>query len=117
MIATTMRYKSTEVLLHCLHAGDFPSPLLFQGMTQNASEIDMNLLRREVHARHSQGEFKTVGQQNLYEKFKVWERECGILSMGDRCFECKHARLSEPNPKNPAQQMLIPWIKVKAKIH
>lgn len=115
MVPTKFEYKNTIVTLHCVHAKEFPSPLVFQSLGQEAV-INGESPVGHVHLRYTQGEFKTSEQQNLYEKFKVWVRECGVLQMKESCLDCKHARVEEPNPGHPAQKLLIPWSKAKGKV-
>lgn len=115
MIPTKFEYKGQEVTLHCLHAKEFPSPLIFQSLGEEAIQ-DGESPAGHVHLRYTQGEFKTSEQMTVYGRFQVWERECGLLMMKSPCLSCKHARIEEPNPGNPAQMLLVPWIQRKTKI-
>lgn len=115
MIPTNFEHKGTEITLECLHAKEFPSPLIFQSLGDDALKDGISPTKH-VHQRYSQGEFKTSEQQMLYGKYQVWERECGQLQMGVPCMACKHARVRQPNPGNPAMTVLIPWQQVKAKM-
>jgi len=115
MIPTKFEYKSQEVTLHCLHAKEFPPPIIFQSLGEEAL-INGESPTKHVHLRYTQGEFKTSEQMASYGKFQVWERDCGLLVMKSPCLSCKHARVQEPNPGNPAQTLLMPWVNVKAKM-
>ncbi len=115
MIPTDIVYRGKTYTLHCYYAKDFPSPLIFQSLGEEALRDGMSPIEH-VRQRWSSGEFRSVEQQNLFGKFEVWTRECGLLHMGNTCAECKHARLMEPNPGNPAQLIPISWLTTKAKI-
>jgi len=115
MVPTKFEYKNQEVILHCAHAKEFPSPLIFQSLGEEAV-LEGESPAGHVHLRYTQGEFKTAEQQNLYGKFQVWERECGLLMMKSPCLSCKHARIGEPNPGNPAQMLLNSWVNAKSKL-
>lgn len=115
MVPTTFEYKNQEVTLHCLHAKDFPPPLIFQSLGEEAV-ANGESPAGHVHLRYTQGEFKTTEQMTSYGRFQVWEKECGLLLMKSPCLNCKHARVEEPNPGNPAQKLLMPWLMAKRKI-
>ena len=77
-------------VLRCLHRKEFPPP-------RRGSLAEMNQAYQAG----------TITNTDL-EKFKIWQKVCGLVEMDPKCLSCPFARVVRPNPMVPSEEELLP---------
>lgn len=88
-------YREKLVVLRCSHKKEFPP-------TEGVTRKDMDEAWKSGRLRFQE-----------YERYKIWERVCGLREMGKKCLSCPHALKMGQHPTNPNQSEVLIWVNHK----
>lgn len=76
--------------LRCVHNKEFPPPR--RGSLQEMNQAYQSGVRTNTDL----------------EKFKIWQKVCGLMKMDTKCISCPFSRKVRPNPMSPSEEELLP---------